>query len=376
MYKVLFFLLLSVGFINAQNFSFIAMSDSRGTDNGVNSEVLSALVNHAVKNQPDAKFVLFPGDLVDGSKTDPQSTISQLNRWKEVMQPFYNNPNMVAPKIWLTVGNHEIQHRDDEANFRKLFPEILLNGPEEEKGLTYSFDFDSCHFVFVTSDKWYYGNPEDTTDDRRDWQYINNLDWLENDLISAQERGTKYTFIMTHEPVFPTGGHLRDALPNLGKNFTLPADTSKLFHYKQRNKYWDLCKKYKVTAHICGHEHLYDRLSVDGIYQIVAGSSGAPLYNFNPKYGEVLSPDEGGFELSYEQAIPYYDFLGYQHGPGKNSQISEDFKGLKAFEYVVFKVQADRISVDTWGAFPKPKSFDTMQPEIKLIDSFIIMRYE
>jgi len=55
-----------------------------------------------------------------------------------------------------------------------------------------------------------------------------------------------------------------------------------------------LLSEYKVAAYICGHEHSYGsghehsygRQSVDGVYQVVAGSSGAPLYYFNPKYGD------------------------------------------------------------------------------------------
>src|SRR3989339_136085 len=172
----------------AQNFKFIAMSDSRGSDVGVNEKVLSSLVEHLIKNQPDAKFVLFAGDLVDGSKTNPDQTVKELLHWKDVMSPIYNNPNMVWPKIWVVVGNHEVQHPKDEENFRKIFPDVFLNGPSDEKGISYSFDFEKHHFVFVTSDRWYYGNPNDTTDDKRDWHYIKNLDWLENDLKEARKR--------------------------------------------------------------------------------------------------------------------------------------------------------------------------------------------
>lgn len=353
-----------------QNLKFIAMSDSRGTDVGVNSKVLSALVNHAVKNHPDAKFVLFPGDLVDGSKVDPNYTVQQLLRWKEVMKPFYDNPNMIWPKIWLTVGNHEVQHREDEKNFRKLFPNVYNNGPDDEKGLTYSFDVQNCHFTFVTSDRWYYGDINDTTDDRRDWHYIKHLDWIESDFRAARARGIKRIFIMSHEPAFPVGGHLRDALPNLGKDLVLPLDSIRAANLARRDRFWDICKRYGVTAYICGHEHLYGRQKVEGVWQVIAGSSGAPLYNFNPRHGQVKADDGSNFEISYEQAVPYYSALKYFYGPGENSQATRDFVGLKAFEYVVFEVKKNKVEVTAWGAFPVKGTNTSMPSDIQIIDRF------
>ena len=367
--KSIFIILMLSGTLIPQNLKFIAMSDSRGGDVGVNKKVLSALVDHMVKNNQDAKFVIFAGDLVDGSRTHPDQTVTELLHWKEVMSPIYNNPNMVWPKIWVVVGNHEVRHPKDEENFRKIFPDVFLNGPSDEKGISYSFDYEKHHFVFVTSDRWYYGKPNDTTDDKRDWHYIKNLDWLENDLKEARKRGVSDIFIASHEPAFPIGGHLRDALPNLGLKLKLPLDSTRQWYLNQRNEFLRILKTYKVTAYICGHEHLYGRESVDGIYQIVAGSSGAPLYYFNPKYDEPKNPEH---EFTYEEAVPYYQTLNYFYGPGENSQASKDFVGVRAFEYVVFDVKKSKVKVTTYGAFPKEKTNDKLGSEIKIIDKFII----
>jgi len=365
-----FFLILNVAQFG-QNFKFIAMSDSRGSNLGVNKKVLSALVENMIKTQPDAKFVLFAGDLVDGSKTNPEQTVSELLHWKEVMSPIYNNPNMVWPKIWVVVGNHEVQHPKDEANFRKIFPDVFLNGPSDEKGISYSFDYEKHHFVFVTSDRWYYGKPNDTTDDKRDWHYIKNLDWLENDLKAARERDVKDIFVVSHEPAFPIGGHLHDALPNLGVNLKLPLDSTRQWYLNQRNEFLRILKTYKVTAYICGHEHLYGRESVDGVYQIVAGSSGAPLYYFNPTFDEPKNPEH---EFSYEEAVPYYKTLHYFYGQGENSQASKDFVGKRAFEYVVFDVKKNKVDVTTYGAYPKEKTNDKLGSDITIIDKFSIKK--
>jgi hypothetical protein len=111
---------------------------------------------------------------------------------------------------------------------------------------------------------------------------------------------------------------------------------------------------------------------VNGVWQIVAGSTGAPLYNLNPTYSDKPDILKPGDEISYSQAVPYYKALDYCYGPGKNSQASEHFFGLRAFQYVVIDVKKDKISVVTYGAFPKKGSSTEMDGEIKVIDEFII----
>jgi len=373
-YMILFCSLITFSSVTAQLFQFIAMSDSRGSNNGVNEAVLSTIVNHIVENQKDVKFIVFAGDMVAGNRFDPNLTYMQLQFWKKVMSPIYNNPNMVWPKVWLTVGNHEVQHRDDEDNFRKLFPDVFMNGPDDEKGLTYSFDYENSHFVFMTSDRWHYGDLADTTDDKPDRHYIKHLDWLENDLSNAKSRGIKHIFVISHEPAFPIGGHLKDGLPNLGRNFSPPLDSTRKWYLDRRNKFWSLLNEYKVTAYINGHEHTYGRQSVDGVFQITTGSSGAPLYEFNPKYGDNPEQKRYGQEMTYIEAIPYYETLNYYHGPNENSQASRDFVGHKAFNYVLFKVFDDRVEATTYGSFPKEGSITVMGTEIQIIDRFVIQK--
>lgn len=355
----------------SQNFKFIAMSDSRGINNGVNDTVLSSAVNHIIENHPDVKFIVFAGDMIDGNKFNPQKTESELKHWKEVMKPIYDNPNMIEPKIFPVVGNHEIQHRDDEKNFCNAFPEVFSNC-DDTKGLSYSFDYENVHFTFINTDNWYYGNPNDTTDDRRDWHYIKHFEWMENDIVSAHKKGMKI-FTFAHEMPFPTGGHLRDGLPNLGLNFTGQLDSVRQFYLNRRDRFWEILKENDVIAHICGHEHLYSRLSVNGVYQIIAGSTGAPLYRFNPLFGEeTLSTGPLIMEMTYSKALPYYKALGYNYGPGKNSQKSDDFVGFSAFNYTVFDVQKDFVKVTTFGSFPKEGTNNRLGGDWKIIDEFII----
>lgn len=365
---------LLIPFLKAQEFSFAVMSDSRGEEMGSNEAVLSTLVNHLITKNEDVKFLMFLGDMVDGSDEYSDTTLAELINWKEIMSPVYNSSNMVWPYIFPVIGNHEARTPKDEDNFRSLFNDVYMNGPDDEKGLTYSFDYNNVHFVFIDTERWYYGDLDDLGDDRRDWHYVKHLDWLENDLQKANERNVEYIFVFGHDVPFPIGGHLHDGLPNLGWEFTLPIDSTKQWFVNQRDKLWNILKNNNVAAYLCGHEHVYGRQSVEGVYQIVAGSSGAPLYDFNPTFNNHSNSKKTFEEMSYIDAVPYYDVLNYNYGPGKNSQRSEDFFGLRAFHYVIVNVKNDKIEIKTYGAFPEKNTDDKMDGEIDLIDEFEIRK--
>jgi len=366
-------LVLLSSIVFAQGFKFAALSDSRGKYNGVNDPVVTALITHMMETNPDIKFLVVAGDMVNGHDDDPARTKRELLHWKEVMAPLYNNPNMVWPKIWPVIGNHEVRNPKDIDNFKEVFQDVYRNGPDGQKGISYSFDFENSHFCIISSDHWYYGDPDDSTDDRRDWHYIKDLDWVEEDFKAARDRGVDHIFTFSHEMPFPIGGHLRDGLPNLGKNLTLPLDSTRLWYLEQRNKYWELMKQYNADAHICGHEHTYGRQSVEGVYQVLTGSAGAPLYNFNPT-PETSADTTIRFELPYKKATTYYKVLDYNYGPGKNSQRSENFVGYKAFNYTVFDVRKDSVIVKMYGSFPKEGSRSEMGTEIKLLDEFVMKK--
>ena len=372
--KTIVLILFFSSFIFGQNFKFIAMSDSRGADEGVNDSVLTAFINHILTEQNDVKFLVVAGDLVSGTNNNPDETYAQLMHWKDVMHPIYDNENMVSPKIWPVIGNHEARHPKDENNFRKAFPYIPQNGPDDEKGLTYSFDFQNTHFTFVTTDRWFYGDTNTYSDDRRDWHYIKHLDWLENDFDQAKQRGVDHIIFVSHEMIYPTGGHLHDGLPNLGKNFQLPVNSTQKWYMDKRQRVIDLIKKYNVDVHVCGHEHLYARQNVNGVFEIIAGSAGAHLYSPNPVYRSDSNTVYPGEQMSYSAAVPYYKALNYNYGPGKNSQASENYVGKRAFNYVLFDVQKDTIFVKTYGGYPSESNTTELGSDIHLLDQFEIVK--
>lgn len=357
----------------AKSFSFAVIGDSRGKYEGVNDPVLGVLASHLASNQKAVRFVVFPGDMIDGSPKHPERTRRELAHWAEVMAPVYDSPHMVWPKLWPLPGNHEMQHPEDVKSYREAFPDVYMNGPEHEKGLTYSFDHGTAHFAMVTTDRYLIGDPDDPDDDRTDWYAVRSLDWLRTDLAAARKRGARQLFVFGHDPAFPiTDAHLDDGLPRIGvlKGGRKPSRVG----LRERDAFWDILKEQRVAAYIHSHAHVYGRQSVGGVYQIASGGGGAPLYSLNSCKGAKPSPTAPKSWMSVDEVEPYYKVLGYPLGPKGNCQASPDFVGGSFFHYLVFDVKKNSVKVTAWGIDPIPgkrkKIVAGAVPEIK--DSFTI----
>jgi 3',5'-cyclic AMP phosphodiesterase CpdA len=83
------------------------------------------------------------------------------------------------------------------------------------------------------------------------------LQWLQSELSSSVS-STDYTVVMFHYPLFTTGKHGPDEKGIAG-------DLVPLF------------EQYGVDAVFNGHDHNYERFTVNGIRYIVTGGGGAPL---------------------------------------------------------------------------------------------------
>jgi len=231
------------GWAAAGSWSFVSMADSRGSDNGVNTSVLSSIVGQVVAEAPD--LVLFEGDEVNGSSSDA-TLASQLTHWRNVMSPLYTS-GMYGAKVFAGPGNHELWYASHEVVWQSIFSDLPSNGPAGETYMTYSLDYENAHFVMLNTNRVGQGHTV-------------NMAWLESDLAATD---AQHIFVFGHEPAFPVGPHVGSSLDA---------------YPEQRDAFWQLLSDYGVEIYFTGHEHLYDRIQVDGVYQVLNGTCGAPIY--------------------------------------------------------------------------------------------------
>ena len=286
-------------------FSFVFTCDGRtgglgGGDTaleGINGTSARALAIQMMRHAPH--LLIFTGDLINGYTTREDDFRAQLRSWKRLYGPFWHE----VP-VYTGIGNHEslIDIFEDGAQVDKQGEQSAeavfasefvhpMNGPEPErpglppyKGSVYSFDYAGCHFTQLNSDYWYSSRPQQHPGIPFGRLLPGQLEWLEKDLMAARS-AARHIFVFVHEPAFPNGGHVRDALWGGGETEGA----------KVRDRFWSILTQAGVSAVFCGHEHNYSRTLIDSktpvhrdgtaypgfvkpAWQITQGAAGAPFY--------------------------------------------------------------------------------------------------
>jgi len=232
---------------------FIVTGDSRGGDNGVNTAILSELADEIVKRQVD--FAIFSGDLVKGY-VDQTALESQLNTWRNIMQPVYD----AGIGVYVVRGNHDVGEPAGVTAWNNVFKDEFTlpdNGPAGEKNLTYSLAHKNALIIGLD-------------------QYIRlrrvNQAWLDSQLAANTSR--PHIFVLGHEPAFKALH--KDCLDDF------PAD---------RDAFWATIENAGGRTYFCGHDHFYNHARVDDdgdpsndIHQYIIGTAGAPLYDWSGNY--------------------------------------------------------------------------------------------
>lgn len=269
---VLLCLLLSSALFAAP-WRFIATGDSRGSDNGVNTVILSELATEIVSQ--DVDLIVFPGDLVNGG-VNQEALESQLLTWRDTMQPVYDAGIGVYP----VRGNHDLGSPSGDTAWNNVFsgPYALpQNGPEGELNLTYSVAHENALFLGLD-------------------QYIRshrvNQDWVD-DQLAANTRPHVFTF--GHEPAFKV--RHSDCLDDY------PAE---------RDAFWLSLEGAGSRAYFCGHDHFFNQARVDDdgdpdndVHQFVVGTAGAPLYSWSGSY----SGNNGDYTLENVYHAREYGYI-------------------------------------------------------------------
>jgi PKD repeat protein len=139
--------------------------------------------------------------------------------------------------LFPALGNHE----GHAPLYYSLFSTPAGGGTGGEQW--YSFDYGNAHFIALDTDYDYsLGSAQ--------------YNWLVRDLQATQ---ADWSFVFTHYSPFSSGPHGGSA--------------------NEQQLLVPLFEQYEVDMVFAGHDHLYERSFRNGVYYIVTGGGGAPLYS-------------------------------------------------------------------------------------------------
>ncbi len=197
-------------------FTFVAYGDTR-TNDVYRGDVVSRIINI----NPD--FVFNTGDLVEnGWDRDLWRKWFSTNQVLLEDRPFFN-----------AIGNHE-----------------------ENASLYYSY------WHFPGNEQWYsvnYGNAHFICLNTETNLYEEQRTWLKAELIAAKDSAL-WIFVFFHRPPYSSGS-------DHGSDLSV------------RQAWCSLFEQYGVDIVFNGHEHIYERALINGVYYIITGGGGAPLHN-------------------------------------------------------------------------------------------------
>jgi len=196
-------------------------------DSRSNPEIHKKIISAIIKHEPIAVFNT--GDLVFFAKSKKS--------WKTFVDVTADLRNRVP--YYPILGNHE----KNSAEFHKIF-----DLPNNER--LYSITIQNIEFIVVnTNEKLGLGSK----------QYV----WLEKQLSESQQ-SKEFSIVLLHHPPFSSGAHAED--PKKLQKSIVP-----------------MFEKYGVDAVFSGHNHMYERLNVNGINYFITGGGGAPLHKSKHK---------------------------------------------------------------------------------------------
>ncbi len=237
----LIMMILAVSHLISEPFSFVVMGDSRPP---VEEQpyVFYKVVDKIAELEPE--MVFSTGDIIAGYKEDRNEVIEMYQDFEEVIEDIKDIPLYVAP------GNHDVVDVDS-----------LKNEFTDRFGQTYqAFSKENCYFIILNSD-------EPGQSSRIAGK---QLEWLIGELKKAQS--FEHVFVFVHKPLYPKIKHIGTSLDK---------------YPVERDKLAELLLENNVDMVFCGHTHIYNHSTENGLHQIITGGAGAPLY--------ADTPEEGGF---------------------------------------------------------------------------------
>ena len=220
-----------------KTFEFAVLGDTQSpSDLSLFNSILSDL------NKKDLAFMIHVGDLIDES--------AKFNQWNDVLSTIGQHENIASTDLVAALGNHEYMG-DADGHLAKSIFNAPENGPDVDKGGTYSVDYNNIHISVLGY-----------TDDRKilDQQ----LEWLKQDMNKSKQ---PWKILVAHKPPYytnPFGGNaiMKEKLPPIADELGIDIVFS-------------------------GHDHSYGRTKQlkngqedpNGTVYVVAGTTGQKHYD-------------------------------------------------------------------------------------------------
>lgn len=262
---------------------------------GTNIKVVKEIANRAY-HRDHADLVIFGGDLINGYTSEVEDFRLQLKAFKQGWEGLWRH----IP-LYPAMGNHEslLNVYDDGSHYglsldkwpyetssaEALFATEFYNpanGPVPSDSRrppysenVYSFRYGPALFVAFNNNYWWTTNEHVPEFGGSPEGYImeDQLSWIERTLEDAEASAdVSYIFLYAQEPVYPNGGHVKDAMWWRGNNNvraytknamgeTVAADAGVI---EVRNRFWKaVAGSSKVAAVMTGDEHGYHSMVVD-----------------------------------------------------------------------------------------------------------------
>ncbi|MBO6934051.1 MAG: metallophosphoesterase family protein [Deltaproteobacteria bacterium] len=176
-------------------------------------------------------------------------------------------PILAQGAFWPTIGNHE-EERDGEYDqtYARYFENPSLTEAGEPDGNTSAYHFQSggVHFFSV--------NSEDDIG-----EFDEDFSWLDEGLTAAEaSEGHRFSIVFFHRPIWTLAEHS-------------PSESL-------RAVIDPILDAHEVPLVLQGHNHVYERFSVDGRTYIVTGGGGSGLYTLDDQV--EVRPDEAPLRVA------------------------------------------------------------------------------
>ncbi|MFW9870512.1 MAG: metallophosphoesterase family protein [Candidatus Thorarchaeota archaeon] len=230
---------------DGEEFKMIIVGDNRPRTTVTQPEEWETIAQMIADEEPH--IVISTGDYVRDVEENDADNLIAWNYFTEINDLIGH----YAP-IFAAIGNHDKARGGGPLQLNYFFDAFIL---PDEPSPYYSFDYAGVHFSTLMT--YELGLELRVTGDQ--------LTWLENDLATTNKA---VKFVVAHAPLYPVV-HIDDSLN---------------IYPEERDALQALFEEENVSLFMAGHDHLFDRLTVNGVTQVISGGGGAPLYD-HPFWG-------------------------------------------------------------------------------------------